>query len=116
MKLELNQNSIKHQALNYMVKLQNHHKMKKLNFIQEALMLVPKHLLITSPKIIERHLIFFACNGILFNHESPRRSENFVTRKVTLSFSKIKHGLQDCLILGNLDAKRDWGYAKKRLC
>ena len=54
----------------------------------------------------------FACNGILFNHESPRRSENFVTRKVTLSFAKIKNGLQDQLVLGNLDAKRDWGYAK----
>ena len=54
----------------------------------------------------------FACNGILFNHESPRRSENFVTRKVTLSLAKIKYGLQDHLTLGNLDAKRDWGYAK----
>ena len=54
----------------------------------------------------------FACNGILFNHESPRRSENFVTRKVTLSFAKIKYGLQERLVLGNLDAKRDWGYAK----
>ena len=54
----------------------------------------------------------FACNGILFNHESPRRSENFVTRKVTLSLAKMKNGYQDKLILGNLDAKRDWGYAK----
>ena len=54
----------------------------------------------------------FACNGILFNHESPRRSENFVTRKVTLSLAKIKNGYQDKLILGNLEAKRDWGYAK----
>ena len=54
----------------------------------------------------------FACNGILFNHESPRRSENFVTRKVTLSLAKIKYGLQDHLALGNLDAKSDWGYAK----
>ncbi len=54
----------------------------------------------------------FACNGILFNHESPRRGENFVTRKITLSLARIKHGLQDKLVLGNLDAKRDWGYAK----
>ena len=54
----------------------------------------------------------YACNGILFNHESPRRSENFVTRKVTLSLSKIRLGLQDKLVLGNLEAKRDWGYAK----
>lgn len=53
----------------------------------------------------------FACNGILFNHESPRRGENFVTRKITLGVSRIYYGLQDCLVLGNLDAKRDWGYA-----
>jgi GDPmannose 4,6-dehydratase len=54
----------------------------------------------------------YACNGILFNHESPRRGENFVSRKITLAAAKIKHGLQDRLILGNLDSKRDWGYAK----
>ncbi len=54
-----------------------------------------------------------ATNGILFNHESPRRGENFVTRKITLSLARIKHGLQDKLRLGNLDAKRDWGYAKE---
>lgn len=54
----------------------------------------------------------FACNGILFNHESPRRGENFVTRKITLGAARIKEGLQDCLYLGNLDAKRDWGHAK----
>jgi len=53
----------------------------------------------------------YACNGILFNHESPRRGENFVTRKITLSAVKIKLGLQDKLFLGNLNAKRDWGYA-----
>ena len=53
----------------------------------------------------------FACNGILFNHESPRRGENFVTRKITLSLSKIKLGMQDVLVLGNIDAKRDWGFA-----
>ncbi len=54
----------------------------------------------------------FCCNGILFNHESERRGENFVTRKITLAASRIKVGLQDKLFLGNLDAKRDWGYAK----
>ena len=54
----------------------------------------------------------FACNGILFNHESPLRGEVFVTRKITMGLSKIKLGLQDCLYLGNLDAKRDWGHAK----
>jgi GDPmannose 4,6-dehydratase len=54
----------------------------------------------------------FACNGILFNHESPRRGETFVTRKVTRGLSRIKLGLQDTLYMGNLDSKRDWGYAK----
>ncbi|OQA18884.1 MAG: GDP-mannose 4,6-dehydratase [bacterium ADurb.Bin363] len=53
----------------------------------------------------------FACNGILFNHESPRRGENFVTRKITKAVVRIKAGLQDKLFLGNLNSKRDWGYA-----
>lgn len=53
----------------------------------------------------------FACNGILFNHESPRRGETFVTRKITKAAARIKLGLQDKLFLGNLDARRDWGYA-----
>jgi len=53
----------------------------------------------------------FACNGILFNHESPRRGETFVTRKISRAVARIKHGLQDKLFLGNLDAGRDWGYA-----
>ncbi|MFH1733917.1 MAG: GDP-mannose 4,6-dehydratase, partial [bacterium] len=53
----------------------------------------------------------FACNGILFNHESPRRGETFVTRKITRAATRIKLGLQKKLFLGNLDAKRDWGYA-----
>lgn len=55
----------------------------------------------------------FAANGILFNHESPRRGETFVTRKITRAVARIKAGLQDKLYLGNLDAKRDWGYAKE---
>ena len=55
----------------------------------------------------------FACNGILFNHESPRRGETFVTRKITRAVAHILAGLQDKLYLGNLDAKRDWGYAKE---
>jgi GDPmannose 4,6-dehydratase len=53
----------------------------------------------------------FACSGILFNHESPRRGESFVTRKVTLGATRIKEGLQKKLVMGNLDAKRDWGFA-----
>ena len=54
----------------------------------------------------------FACNGILFNHESKRRGETFVTRKITRGLSRINQGLENCLYLGNLDAKRDWGHAK----
>jgi GDPmannose 4,6-dehydratase len=54
----------------------------------------------------------FAVNGILFNHESPRRGETFVTRKITRAVAGIIHGRQDCLYLGNLDARRDWGYAR----
>ena len=54
----------------------------------------------------------FACNGILFNHESPRRGETFVTRKITRGLARIDAGLESCLFLGNLDAKRDWGHAK----
>jgi GDPmannose 4,6-dehydratase len=55
----------------------------------------------------------YACNGILFNHESPRRGETFVTRKITRAVARIKRGLQKDLYLGNLDARRDWGYAKE---
>lgn len=54
----------------------------------------------------------YACNGILFNHESPNRGETFVTRKITRALARIKLGLQDCLFLGNMDAKRDWGHAR----
>ena len=54
----------------------------------------------------------YTCNGILFNHESPKRGETFVTRKITRALARISLGLQDCLYLGNLDAKRDWGHAR----
>jgi GDPmannose 4,6-dehydratase len=54
----------------------------------------------------------YACNGILFNHESPRRGETFVTRKITRGLASIGQGLEDCLYMGNLDALRDWGHAK----
>src|SRR5271166_3217978 len=54
----------------------------------------------------------YACNGILFNHESPVRGETFVTRKITRGLARVKVGLQECLFLGNLDAKRDWGHAR----
>ena len=55
----------------------------------------------------------FATNGILFNHESPRRGETFVTRKITMAVARIAAGLQDNLYMGNIDAARDWGYAKE---
>jgi len=54
----------------------------------------------------------YACNGILFNHESPRRGETFVTRKITRGLANIAHGLEECLFMGNMDALRDWGHAK----
>ena len=54
----------------------------------------------------------FACNGILFNHESPRRGETFVTRKITRGLARINYGLEDCLFMGNIDSLRDWGHAK----
>ena len=62
-------------------------------------------------KIYREAYGMFCCNGILFNHESPRRGENFVTRKITKGVAEIKEGLRDKICLGNLDAKRDWGYA-----
>lgn len=72
-------------------------------------------------KVFAHHMVvnyresygLFACSGILFNHESPRRGENFVTKKITQAVVEIKNGLRDRLVLGNLDAKRDWGYAKE---
>merc|ERR1711964_389231 len=54
----------------------------------------------------------YACNGILFNHESPLRGETFVTRKITRALARIKLGMQDCLYLGNMEARRDWGHAR----
>ena len=61
---------------------------------------------------IVRAYDMFCCSGILFNHESERRGETFVTRKITLAAARIKQGKQDKLYLGNLDSLRDWGYAK----
>ena len=54
----------------------------------------------------------YACNGILFNHESPRRGETFVTRKVTRGLARINEGIESCIYMGNIDSKRDWGHAK----
>lgn len=66
----------------------------------------------TTAKCYRESYKIFVTNGILFNHESPRRGENFVTRKISKASARIKLGLQNSLLLGNLDAKRDWGYAK----
>ena len=65
-----------------------------------------------TTRIYRKSYNIFAANGILFNHESPRRGVSFVTRKVTLGLSRVKLGKQDVLMLGNLNAKRDWGYSK----
>lgn len=73
---------------------------------------IAKVLAFQTTRIYRSSYDLFAANGILFNHESPRRSVRFVTRKITLGLSRIKLGLQDRLMLGNLNAKRDWGYAK----
>lgn len=73
---------------------------------------IAKVLAFQTTQIYRNSYDLFAANGILFNHESPRRSMRFVTRKITLGLSRIKLGLQDILMLGNLNAKRDWGYAK----
>ena len=54
----------------------------------------------------------YACNGILFNHESPRRGETFVTRKITRGLARINEGLEECIYMGNLDSLRDWGHAR----
>ena len=54
----------------------------------------------------------YACNGLLFNHESPRRGETFVTRKITRGLARIDAGLEQCLFMGNLDSLRDWGHAR----
>ena len=63
-------------------------------------------------KVYRQAYGFYTCNGILFNHESPRRGETFVTRKITMFFAKKFLGQKDILYLGNLNAKRDWGHAK----
>lgn len=63
-------------------------------------------------KIYRESYKIFACNGILFNHESPRRGETFVTRKITRGLARINEGLEDCLYMGNLDSLRDWGHAR----
>ena len=75
-------------------------------------MVLPKFMVFGLQKTTVEAYDMFACNGILFNHESPRRGETFVTRKITRAVSKIALGLQDKFYLGNLDAQRDWGHAK----
>ena len=86
--------------------------MKIHHFIQDHLTELQKYMVFGLQKIIREAYNMFACNGILFNHESPRRGETFVTRKITRAYARIALGLQDKFYLGNLDAKRDWGHAK----
>ena len=94
-------------------------KQNKVNAFNEKSLMVPKSPYGVSKlysyyitKVYREAYGFFACNGILFNHESPRRGETFVTRKITMYFAKKILGSQDILYLGNLNAKRDWGHAK----
>ena len=75
-------------------------------------MVLQNYMHIGLQKIIEKAYKIFACNGILFNHESPRRGETFVTKKIISALCKIKEGKQKKLFLGNLNAKRDWGHAE----
>ena len=94
-------------------------KQNKVNAFNEKSLMVPKSPYGVSKlysyyitRVYREAYGFFACNGILFNHESPRRGETFVTRKITMYFAKKILGSQDILYLGNLNAKRDWGHAK----
>ncbi len=94
-------------------------KPNKVNSFDEKSLMVPKSPYGVSKlysyyitKVYREAYGFFACNGILFNHESPRRGETFVTRKITMYFAKKILGSKDILYLGNLNAKRDWGHAK----
>ena len=94
-------------------------KQSKVNAFNEKSIMTPKSPYGVSKlysyyitKVYREAYGFFACNGILFNHESPRRGETFVTRKITMYFAKKILGSQDILYLGNLNAKRDWGHAK----
>ena len=94
-------------------------KQNKINSFDENSPMVPKSPYGASKlysywmtKIYRKAYGFYACNGILFNHESPRRGETFVTRKITMFFARRKLGSKDILYLGNLNAKRDWGHAK----
>jgi len=87
-------------------------KTKKLLFTQEALMALQNYTHTGSLSIYREAYNLFACNGILFNHESPVRGETFVTRKITRGLARISLGIQPYITMGNLDAKRDWGHAK----
>ena len=110
--LEKKQNFIKHQLQNYMEKYKKRNNLKKLNFILKVLMLHPSYFHIGLLKNYRESYNIFASNGILFNHESPRRGETFVTRKITMGLGKIIQGKEKCIYLGNIYAKRDWGHAK----
>ena len=105
-------NSIKPQLPSFMAWFKRRHKRKQHHFIRVLLMLRLSSIHIGLQLIIVRSYNMFACNGILFNHESPRRGETFVTRKITRGLARYRSGLEDCLYMGNIDALRDWGHAK----
>ena len=92
-------------------KFKKHPKLNELLFTQDLHMQLLKCLLWIVVNYRESYGMY-ACNGILFNHESPRRGETFVTRKITLGLANIFCGLENCLYMGNLNALRDWGHAK----
>ena len=106
------QNSTRHPPRNFLERFKKLHNEKRLLFYPRSPYGLAKQYAYWAVVNYREAYNLYACNGILFNHESPRRGENFVSRKVTLGVARIKKGLQEKIALGNLDAKRDWGYAK----
>ena len=110
--LLLKLNSIKHRLLNYMEKYKKKKQSENTKFYPKSPYATSKLFAYWITKNFRESYKMFASNGILFNHESPRRGETFVTRKITLGLSRIIYGLDKCLYLGNLYSLRDWGHAK----
>ena len=108
-----NVNFIKQAPQNYLVKhLEKILSQKKSLMVPKSPYGVSKLYSFWITKVYREAYGFHASNGILFNHESPRRGETFVTRKITMFFAKLVCGINEILYIGNLDAKRDWGHAK----
>src|SRR5215467_426531 len=90
----------------------NHHRPKIHPCARPARMVCRKAFATMLARVYRQSYGLFVCNGILYNHESPRRGENFVTRKIARAAARISHGLDTELVLGNLESKRDWGRAQ----